>query len=124
MVRDVESTTKVHISEISLLIIESVSASVTAYLPTETAKDRHEYSKFRRSLLKSGFMMMQESVYIKLALNQNNALSVVESVRKIKPAKGLVQVLTITEKQFQRMEFITGEHHSEIVDSDERLLIL
>ena len=93
-------------------------------LPTETAKDRHEYGKFRRSLLKSGFMMMQESVYIKLALNQNNAISIVESIRKIKPAKGLVQVLTITEKQFQRMEFITGKHHSDIVDSDERLLIL
>ena len=32
VVRDVESTAKVHISEISLLIIESVSASVTSYL--------------------------------------------------------------------------------------------
>ena len=40
VVRDVESTTKVHISEISLLIIESVSASVTAYLLNELIKNK------------------------------------------------------------------------------------
>ena len=93
-------------------------------LPTETAEDRREYSKFRRSLIKNGFIMMQESVYIKLALNQNNAALLVESIKKYKPAKGLVQVLTITEKQFQRIVFISGEDHSNVIDSDERLLIL
>lgn len=93
-------------------------------LPTETAVDRREYSRFRKSLIKSGFMMMQESVYIKLALNQNAASLVVENIKKTKPPKGLVQVLSITEKQFQRMEFITGEFHSDIIDSDDRLLIL
>ena len=40
VVRDVESTAKVHISEISLLIIESVSASVTAYLLNELIKNK------------------------------------------------------------------------------------
>ena len=40
VVRDVESTTKVHIGEISLLIIESVSASVTAYLLNELIKNK------------------------------------------------------------------------------------
>lgn len=93
-------------------------------LPVETDIDRREYRKFRKSLIKSGFMMMQESVYIKLALNQNAANQIVENIKKIKPLKGLVQVLTITEKQFQRMEFITGEFHSNVVDSDDRLLIL
>ena len=40
VVRDVESTAKVHISEISLLIIESVSASVTAFLLNELVKNK------------------------------------------------------------------------------------
>ena len=34
------------------------------------------------------------------------------------------QMMCITEKQFARMEWIVGEHHSEIVDSDDRLVIL
>ena len=40
VVRNVESTTKIHISEISLLIIESVSTSVTAYLLNELNKNK------------------------------------------------------------------------------------
>ena len=31
-------------------------------LPTETAKDRKNYSQFRKFLIKEGFIMMQESV--------------------------------------------------------------
>lgn len=38
-------------------------------LPVETPLQRHNYGKFRRYLIKNGFMMMQESVYVKLALN-------------------------------------------------------
>ena len=38
-------------------------------LPTETAKDRKIYSKFRKLLINEGFIMLQESVYAKLALN-------------------------------------------------------
>ena len=35
-------------------------------LPTETPQDRREYTRFRKFLIKSGFMMMQESVYLSL----------------------------------------------------------
>lgn len=93
-------------------------------LPTETALDRRKYGKFRRNLIKNGFMMMQASVYIKLALNQTNAALVIENIKKYRPPKGLIQVLTITEKQFQKMEFIIGDFRGNIVNSDERLLII
>lgn len=93
-------------------------------LPMETSKDRREYAKFRKSLIKSGFMMMQKSVYVKLTLNQNMAHIIVDNVKKVKPAAGLVQVLVITEKQFQKMEIITGNISGNVVDSDERLLFL
>lgn len=38
-------------------------------LPTLTEKNRKEYTRFRKFLIKTGFMMLQESVYVKLALN-------------------------------------------------------
>ena len=38
-------------------------------LPTLTAGNRREYAKFRKYLIKNGFIMLQESVYCKLALN-------------------------------------------------------
>lgn len=93
-------------------------------LPVETAKNRREYSRFRRFLIKEGFIMMQESVYCKLALNMTVVDSVSSRVRKNKPSEGIVQMLTVTEKQYNSMEFIVGSKKSDIIDSDERLVVL
>lgn len=93
-------------------------------LPTETAENRKNYTKFRKYLIKSGFMMMQQSVYVRLALNQTNAKGMIDSVKKNKPSEGLVQILTITEKQYSKMEIISGEYSNDTVDTDERLLML
>ena len=93
-------------------------------LPTETAKNRRDYNVFRKCLIKSGFLMMQESIYCKLAQNATAADSIVESVRRNKPAEGLVQVLKITEKQFSKIEYIVGEGNSQVLDTDERMVTL
>lgn len=93
-------------------------------LPTLTSEEKRNYRKFRQFLIKSGFVMMQESVYVKMVLNQSVANSLIDSVRKNKPPEGLVQLLTVTEKQFAKMEFITGEKNSEVLDSDERMIVL
>ncbi len=64
-------------------------------LPVETPLQRHNYGKFRRYLIKNGFMMMQESVYVKLALNQNTAAAIIDALKKNKPPEGLVQILYV-----------------------------
>lgn len=92
-------------------------------LPVTSGQELRDYRTFRRYLIKNGFMMMQQSVYVKLALNSTAAGAVVENIRKNKPPAGLVQLLTVTEKQFSRMEFIVGSHSTEVLDSDERLVI-
>ena len=79
-------------------------------LPTETLQQRREYTKFRKYLLKSGFLMMQESVYCKMVLNQTAITSIYNGLQKHKPIKGLIQTLIITEKQFSKMEFILGDY--------------
>lgn len=93
-------------------------------LPTETSKDRKIYSKFRKFLIKEGFIMMQESVYCKLTLNNSVTNSIKEKINKNKPPKGIVQMLVITEKQFSSMEYVVGEKTYENIDGTERLLIL
>lgn len=92
-------------------------------LPTITSQDRREYTRFRKSLIKGGFLMMQESVYTKMALNKTVADSIMENIRKNKPPKGLVQMMTVTEKQFNRMEYVCGEFTSDVLCTDERLVI-
>ena len=93
-------------------------------LPTESGEDRRQYRKFRKFLIKKGFLMMQESVYCKLALNTTVADSIVQAVKANKPSSGLVQLLVIIEKQFSRMEFVVGTSQNNILDSDERIVIL
>ena len=93
-------------------------------LPVVTSVERKEYTRFRKYLIKSGFLMMQESIYCKLSPNSTLADAVVENVRKNKPEKGLVQVLRVTEKQFAKMEYIVGEGYTEVLSSDDRLVIL
>lgn len=93
-------------------------------LPTKTSEDRREYARFRKHLVKSGFVMMQESVYTKIALNQNVASGICENVKKFKPPAGLVQMLVVTEKQFSKMDIVIGSVNNNVVTTDERLLIL
>lgn len=93
-------------------------------LPVLTAKERQDYRQFRKFLIKSGFMMMQESVYCKLAQNSTVAEMIIDNIKKNRPSDGLVQMLKVTEKQYAKMEFIVGESRSDVLDSDERLVIL
>ena len=93
-------------------------------LPTVTNTNRKAYTKFRKFLLKNGFLMLQESVYCKLALNGTAVNSIIDNVHKNKPEEGLVQLLTVTEKQYAKMDIIVGNQKSEVLDSDERLVVL
>ena len=93
-------------------------------LPVETAKDRKIYSKFRKFLISEGFIMMQKSVYTKLALNMSAVSFEREKIIKNKPPQGIVQLLTVTEKQFSAIECIVGELSSNILNDTERLTIL
>lgn len=93
-------------------------------LPVVTGEQRRKYVQFRKFLLKSGFMMLQESVYCKLALNGTAVRGIVDNVHKNSPNEGLVQLLTVTEKQYAKMDLIIGNVKSEILESDERLVIL
>ena len=93
-------------------------------LPTETNEDNRAYRHVRKALNKDGFIMMQESDYTKLMTTPSVENSVKNLIRKNKPEKGIVQTLTVTEKQFSKMEFVVGEYHSDIIDSEERLVIL
>ena len=93
-------------------------------LPTEKPSDRRTYNKFRRNLIKDGFLMMQESVYVKLALNSTEVNTIKSRINKYKPKKGIVQILVITEKQFSGIEYIVGQKTINTVNDTERLVIL
>lgn len=40
-------------------------------LPMKTPNERKEYASFRKNLIQEGFLMVQESVYVRIALLEN-----------------------------------------------------
>ena len=93
-------------------------------LPNIYLKDKKNYLKFRKYLLSEGFIMMQESVYTKIVMNLQQSTLLLDRLRKHAPKKGLIQVLTITERQYSQIEYIIGENQSKIINTEDRLVVL
>lgn len=91
-------------------------------LPVETGRDRRNYRRFRKFLLKSGFIMVEESVYARMVINGNARRALEESVRKNKPPKGLVALMAVTEKQFANMEMIVGDFSTDVVVASQKVI--
>lgn len=93
-------------------------------LPNITARDRRNYLTFRKFLLNDGFIMLQESVYSKLILNTEQAKLLIERIKKSAPKRGIIQTLTITEKQYAQIEYIIGFSNTKIINNEDKLVIL
>lgn len=78
-------------------------------LPTDTKRAKKAYAQFRKKLLKDGFAMMQYSVYVRHCASQENAEVHIQRVEKALPADGEVRIITITDKQYERMRCFWGK---------------
>ena len=78
-------------------------------LPTDTPKARKAYTRFRKNLLEDGFTMMQYSVYSRHCASIENADVHLRRMGALVPAEGEVRFLTITDKQFERMQIFWGK---------------
>ena len=89
-------------------------------LPVTTKKDRKTYAQFRKYLIENGYIMMQYSVYCKIFANREAAVKHVANLEKSVPKKGQIRLLLVTEKQYAKIEIITGGKSIQetIVNSD------
>lgn len=69
-------------------------------LPTNTKKERHDASVFRKRLLNDGFTMMQYSVYTRHCGSAESANVHTKRVKSLIPRKGQVSIMRITDKQY------------------------
>lgn len=91
-------------------------------LPVETSKNRREYTRFHKFLIKNGFIMMQKSVYSKLVINNVTSSAVREKISKNLPPEGIIELLEVTENQFAKIEYLVGEKQSIVEESMDRLI--
>ena len=78
-------------------------------LPVDTKAARRAYAIFRKHLLKDGFTMLQYSVYARHSTSEENALVHIKRVESWVPDDGEVRIITVTDKQFERMRIFWGK---------------
>jgi len=77
-------------------------------LPMITEDDKRIYTRFRKELVRNGYMMLQFSVYSKICTNREAAVNNILKIKKNVPEKGSIRILLVTEKQYSKMEIILG----------------
>lgn len=78
-------------------------------LPTNTKKQRKYATRFRKHLLKEGFMMLQYSVYVRVCKGQEIVNLYTNRLEDNLPKEGHIRVLQITDKQYERMKILIGD---------------
>jgi len=82
-------------------------------LPTQTKKQRKQYTLFRKKLKGDGFRMMQYSVYIRHCASGESADVHERRIKRIIPPSGQISVLRITDKQYSNIiNFWSGAKES------------
>lgn len=84
-------------------------------LPTVTKKEKAISARFRKNLEKDGFTMYQYSVYIRYCASLESANVHIKRVKALTPVKGIVSILTITDKQYSNIINIWGEIQQKVV---------
>lgn len=82
-------------------------------LPVDTKAARREYAQFRKKLLRDGFARMQFSVYMRHCASEENAEVHFRRVDAAIPPDGEVRIITITDKQFERMQIYWGKRRKQ-----------
>ena len=77
-------------------------------LPVDGPKERRAYTRFRRILLKHGFQMLQYSVYARYVLSEDASRNYRRRIRAALPEDGQVRLLSVTDRQFAKMECFVG----------------
>lgn len=93
-------------------------------LPTDTAKARKAYARFRKELLRDGFTMMQYSVYIRHCASIENAGVHVRRMGKCVPDAGEVRFLVITDRQFGKIQTFVGKTRVPTEQAPAQLMLL
>ena len=78
-------------------------------LPVETPTNRRDYARFRKALLKDGFMMLQFSVYARYIPSEEAAEAHRRIIRSAIPPLGQIRLVALTDHQFGKMEVYYGK---------------
>lgn len=93
-------------------------------IPVSSKENRKKYQKFHKYIIHSGFLMLQESVYVK-SMNTSESYSKLKSeLKTLSPSNSNIRILKLTDKTFEKLEVIRGNQTLEekILSNNIRIL--
>lgn len=92
-------------------------------LPVETKELRRDYAQFRKYLLSEGFSMLQFSVYARHCPSEESGEAVRNRVRAMVPGHGQVRLMTVTDRQFGKMEVLYGKNRAPTEEAPQQFML-
>ena len=92
-------------------------------LPVVTPEERKEATVFRKSLLDQGFHMSQYSVYYRLLPGKEALSGYIRDIQTQLPSKGNVDIITITDKQYEGIISFSGKTKEKSKKNPSQLLL-
>lgn len=92
-------------------------------LPVDNPELRREYAQFRKALLKSGFTMLQYSVYGHYVASEESDEALRKKVHAALPNHGQVRLVSVTDRQFEKMEVYVGKRRQRAEDPPHQLML-
>lgn len=92
-------------------------------LPVIEKKERKEASDFRFFLLNNGFFMSQYSIYLKVLSGRDACEKYYRLIEKNLPNQGKVDILTITDRQYENIKSFIGKTSDQKKNPSQQLLL-
>ena len=92
-------------------------------LPVKTREEKRRYVRFRKNLLREGFMQLQYSVYARYFESEEASTACRRRIAVRVPEDGRVRILHVTERQFGKMAVLFGKQVREPELPPEQLLL-
>ena len=92
-------------------------------LPVVTKAQKREYVRFRKFLLKEGFCMLQYSVYARYYVSEESTEPIRSAIRASTPPQGQVRVVSVTDRQFSKMEVYYGKKRKPAEEPPRQLML-
>ena len=92
-------------------------------LPVTTRDARRQYTQFRKALLREGFSMLQYSVYARYCVSEETTQRHRRRLRALLPSDGQVRIMSITDRQFEKMEVYFGKNRAPVENVPPQLLL-
>lgn len=92
-------------------------------LPTDTKLQRHQYSVFRKYILKQGFTMFQYSVYTRHCVSYEVMNVFQRKIENNLPPCGMVTLLPVTDKQFGLIKHFYGAAKAAAPEKPQQLML-